>query len=1169
MALTPQRKTGCLLTIAAVLATMSAPSGQSQERPQDATAPEIADFVERELQEPGPQKDDPTGRLEWQRQAWGVVTPAFRATAVREGRAHSARKNARGPRWVSIGPDGADFDQNGSFTGHEVDSGRARVILPHPVDPNIVYFLTSGGGLWRTNNWTSSNTTWRPLTDDLPTTGGGSVAFGRDPNTLYLGTGDFVDVINVGGAMTKSTNGGNSWGPLTELGTAVSVRDVKVDTSTTRDIVLVATDSGMYRSADNGNTYAAIPTFANLSVWSIVRTSAGYLASAQQCPAGANGVRCGLPPSTGPSSTTLFVSSDLGATWTPITNAANGFSQNGRTTLAVAAPGESIVYAYSATITENAMRDVYRSADGGQTWVGKGVNSTKVPTNPIPGPTGNNMTNMNICHGQCWYNQSILIDPRDPARNTVWIGGDLGSAQTTDGGTTWTIKTWWLYSAVPGIPYGHADHHTAVFKATGTPSIILGNDGGFSVSEDDGATFSSQKNRGLATHLFYTVSGNAQFPNLVIGGTQDNGTRLRTDNGKIYNQVLGGDGMGAAYSQRNTNTVISSSQGSGMAGNYSNNPPATIQSNVGASAGLADFGFPFFTAVVPAPAALDPTGRMFFHFTNTRVWRTINGGQSWQLIGAARTQAGQPPISPGFPADGTRVFRSSPYNLGVSPEDVNRIAVGAGGGFLDITTNGGASWTDINLIEKVQGYQGFVTNVLWQNNRTIWITSVAQASGAVRVIKATIAADDAPWSSATFTPIQNGLPDLPVTRVYVDPRDANTVYAATHVGVYRTLDGGGSWEPYSNGLPTVRVNDIYMPPDGSFMRIATYGRGIYELSQMELVETTLVDDGMSCDHDGVLDNGETGTLFLTFANQGPNNLNQIELTVTSTNPNVTFPFGKTVKFPPLQKSGTTTGSIRVALSGAAGLEAADFAISIDAPELALPSGLNVSATHRVNYNDVAASSSTETVESLNHGWTIGGNAVALPNVEAFQRRALSATQHVFFGPDNNGQVDDRKESLPDEQFMVSPALQVGTGPLTVSFRHRFAFEFTANPNPAVPQGAWDAGVIEISTDGGATWADIGAPLYNGKTTALTNAPIGANRPAFVNRSANWPAFVTTPILNLGTAYANQSVRIRFRIGADDSTGAPGWDIDDIAIGGLLNTPFASLVGQTTVCSTGQ
>jgi hypothetical protein len=1145
MALFSPRRAVGLLTIAAVLAGVSAPSGQSQERPTDNTASDAdAPLVDGIVPDAGPQKDDPTGRLAWMRQAWGVVTPQFRALAMSEGRDHSNKKNARGPKWVNIGPNGADFDQNGSFTGHEVDTGRARVILPHPTNPDIVYFLSSGGGLWRTNNWTSSSTTWQPLTDDLPTTGGGSVAFGRNPNTLYLGLGYFVDVINVGGSMTKSTNGGNTWGPVIELGDAVSVRDLKVDTSTPQDIVLAATNSGLYRSTNGGSSYAAVPTFNGLSVWSIVRTSAGWLASAQPCAVG-NGLQCAF-------ATTLYLSTDRGATWAPISNGGGTFSANGRTTLAVAAPGDAVVYAYAVTVGDAQMRDVYRSTDGGQTWATNGVNSTKAPTNAVPGV----VTNMNICSGQCWYNQSIAVDPRDPTRNTLWIGGTLFSAQSTDGGNSWAVKTWWLYSQIANMPYGHADHHYAVIKTTGTPSVILGTDGGMSVSEDDGATFSSQKNRGMASHLFYTVSGNAKFPNLVIGGTQDNGTRLRTDNGTTYNQVIGGDGMGTAYSQANTNTVIGSSQGSGMRQNYSNNPPITYQSTVPRGALADSAGAGFFTAVVPAPSSLDPTGRVFFHFTNSRVWRTNDGGLNWLMIGSATA-----PTTPGLPP--ARRFRSSPYNLGVSPTDLNRIAVGAGGGFLDITTNGGASWTDIDLITLVPGYAGFVTNVTWQDNQTMWITAAAQQPGAVRVIKATIASPAASWASATFTPMQEGLPDVPVTRVYIDPRDAssNTVYAATHVGVYRTTDGGASWHVFSNGLPTVRVNDIYMPPDGSFMRIATYGRGIWELSQMELVETMLVDNGASCDQDGVLDNGETGTLFLTFANQGPNNLERIELTVTSTNPNVSFPNGNLVRFPPLHKNGQSTGSIRVALNGAGGLEAAEFQISILAPELEMP-GLNVTATHRVNYNDVPGSSATETMESANHGWTIGGDAVAFPNIQSFARRALSPTQHVFFGPDNNGQIDGIKPSAPDEQFIVSPVLQVGPGPLSISFQHRHAFEFTA-------QGAWDGGVVEISTNDGATWSPVTGPgFYNGATNAVTSAPIGANRPAFVSRNTGWPNFINSSV-DLGAAYANQQVRIRFRIGADESTGAPGWDIDNIAITGLTNTPFASLIGQTTICTTDQ
>ena len=197
---------------------------------------------------------------------------------------------------------------------------------------------------------------------------------------------------------------------------------------------------------------------------------------------------------------------------------------------------------------------------------------------------------------------------------------------------------------MPGIPYAHADFHAAAFKTTGTPTLILGNDGGLNISVDDGASFSSDKNNGLVTHLYYTVAGNPQFPNLVIGGTQDNGTRLRTGNGTTHNQVIGGDGMGTAYSQANTNTVIGSAQGSSMRTNLSNTPPDVFQNWAAATSGLSDVGFGFFTAIVPAPAELDPTGRVFFHFSNARVWRSNNGGLSWILIGSA---VGVP--SPGLP----------------------------------------------------------------------------------------------------------------------------------------------------------------------------------------------------------------------------------------------------------------------------------------------------------------------------------------------------------------------------------------------------------------------------------------------------------------------------------------------------------------------------------------
>src|SRR5438270_4999101 len=100
-----------------------------------------------------------------------------------------AASSSSDPTWIPIGLADAAYEQNGAFNGLVRDSGRARKILPHPTDANTLYFLSSGGGLWVTNNFLSDPPIWRPLTDNLPTTGGGSVAFGRTPNVLYLGLG--------------------------------------------------------------------------------------------------------------------------------------------------------------------------------------------------------------------------------------------------------------------------------------------------------------------------------------------------------------------------------------------------------------------------------------------------------------------------------------------------------------------------------------------------------------------------------------------------------------------------------------------------------------------------------------------------------------------------------------------------------------------------------------------------------------------------------------------------------------------------------------------------------------------------------------------------------------------------------------------------------------------
>ena len=182
------------------------------------------------------------------------------------------------------------------------------------------------------------------------------------------------------------------------------------------------------------------------------------------------------------------------------------------------------------------------------------------------------------------------------------------------------------------------------------------------------------------------------------------------------------------------------------------------------------------------------------------------------------------------------------------------------------------------------------------------------------------------------------------------------------------------------------------------------------------------------------------------------------MTVTSSNPHVTFPRGNVAPLRHRRQgyARTTAFASAVALDGAVGVETTDFQIAIDA-RTRLPGPLTVVSTHRVNYDDKRAASATESVESANPGWTITGDPTTSPNIAAWQRRALSPTRHVWWGPDNNGQIDGEKDDAARRAGRSSPRRCTwGSAPLAISFPHRFSFE----------AGAWDGGVVEISADGG-------------------------------------------------------------------------------------------------------
>eukprot|EP01041_Mallomonas_annulata_P002112 gene2112-4127_t len=158
-----------------------------------------------------------------------------------------------GGSWTSLGPT--------TSPSPYLNSGRIRKVISHPNSPGTVFVLASQGGLWKTDNFFDTYPTWLPLTNQLVSTNGGSVSLGSNPDTIYLGLGDPFDFIGVGGIVVISTDGGATWSDPINLGDFYATKqptvvyDIAVDISTGSDIILVATDVGIFQSTDGGASF--------------------------------------------------------------------------------------------------------------------------------------------------------------------------------------------------------------------------------------------------------------------------------------------------------------------------------------------------------------------------------------------------------------------------------------------------------------------------------------------------------------------------------------------------------------------------------------------------------------------------------------------------------------------------------------------------------------------------------------------------------------------------------------------------------------------------------------------------------------------------------------------------------------------------------------------------
>lgn len=712
-----------------------------------------------------------------------TLTSAAGSTIVTQLRAGDAQPLVSGTTWVNLGPTTATVEKNGSSTIPGVDAGRVTAIVPHPTNTSILYVAFAAAGVWKT---TDGGAHWAAITESLGSLACGSLALDpNNPNTLYLGLGDSFDGTGIG--LVKSTDAGATWSAPVYLGASTQIPQVVVAPGNS-SVVLAATDAGLFRSTDAGATFAQVGLATGQAgspyVWSLAWTGgAGFALTLEAAPAATSGTTDGQ----------AWYSADNGATWTRAT----GFTKTagvGRATLASAPSARSTLYAYAAiplSSSASDLADMFKSTDGGHTWTALAV-TTKKYSNAKTTSVGA------LLNGQGWYNQMVVVNPTNAS--VVYFGGALLNARTTDGGSTFYKASDWIAS-----PYVHADTHAAAYDAAG--ALYIGSDGGVFKSANPTAsppTFSNLNN-GLVTHLFYSVGSSLAAPDAVIGGLQDNGTRVRVGATSTFNQYIGGDGFGADIHPLNGSTMLGSLYYDRI--QKSTNGGTTWSS---ACSGITECNnsstAPFYTKIIPWTG--DATGNTVYTFSNTKVYKSTNYGGSWSAVGTA-------------PTDGTATIYNR--NFGVAATDSNRIGLVTSGGRVFTSTNAGATWTMV-----LPPNNGLSMSYLWydtSNANIVYVASVAPDATRSHLWKSTN-------GGASFTAIDGGgLPaGVPVNAIKNDPADSQHLFAGTHLGMYESRDGGATWARFGSGLPLVNVYDFYLSPDGSLMRIATYGRGVWQLA---------------------------------------------------------------------------------------------------------------------------------------------------------------------------------------------------------------------------------------------------------------------------------------------------------------------------------------------------
>jgi photosystem II stability/assembly factor-like uncharacterized protein/DNA-binding FrmR family transcriptional regulator len=443
---------------------------------------------------------------------------------------------------------------------------------------------------------------------------------------------------------------------------------------------------------------------------------------------------------------------------------------------------------------------LYRSDDGGDTWI--------------------RMSEDGRLRQRAWYFSHIFADPK--STDTVYVL-NTGMFRSADGGRTFNL-----------LPAPHGDHHGLWIDPDNPTHMINGNDGGATVSTDNGKTWSTQYNQ--PTAQFYHVITDNRWPYYIYGAQQDNSSvaiRSYNDEGVIgrqdWYQVGGGECGYIAPYPLDPNIVFANSEY--VVTRFDKHTEQTLDVSVwpldvsgnGADKLLHRFQW-------TSPLMISPHDPNTLYTAAEMIFKSTNAGQSWTAISPDLTRndkSKQMPSGGDITLDITSVeYYDTVFAVAESPVKKDMLWAGTDDGLVHVSMNGGQNWSNVTPKDLPE----------W-SMISIVEASHYDAGSAFLAVDRHKLDDFRPFiyrtrdSGKSWTMTARGIPEGSYVRsVREDPKRKGLLFAGTETGVYFSIDDGDNWQPLKLNLPTVPIHDLTIHDDD--LVVATHGRAFWVLDDI-------------------------------------------------------------------------------------------------------------------------------------------------------------------------------------------------------------------------------------------------------------------------------------------------------------------------------------------------